>query len=345
MSFIEEADLAHVWKHAASCFDELDAARLFITGGTGFFGCWLLESLRFAKAQLGLRTEVVVLTRDPDAFRLKRPHLANMPGLTLLAGDVQRFTYPSGLFTHVIHAATEASAALNQEQPLMMLDTITQGTRHTLKFAEQAEARKFLLVSSGAVYGVQPPTLSHVDETYVGAPDPLEPMSAYGLGKRLAEHMSVVHAKQHDMEVKIARCFAFVGPYLPLTTHFAIGNFIHNALNQEAIHIQGDGAPYRSYLYAADLVIWLWVILCKGQPNRAYHVGSEEAVTLQELAHIVAGTTNVNLSVVVAKERDLSVLPSRYVPKTHRAQHELQLKQYVSLEDSIKRTIRWESKR
>jgi nucleoside-diphosphate-sugar epimerase len=338
---IEETDLAHIWQHATTCITELDSARLFITGGTGFFGCWLLESLRYAKTHLGLGTELVVLTRDPDAFMRKMPHLAKMPGLQLLAGDVTTFTYPEGKFTHVIHAATEASATLNQEQPLIMLDTITEGTRHTLDFAVQANVRKFLLTSSGAVYGVQPPTLSHVDETYFGAPDPLEATSAYGLGKQLAEHLCVVYSRQHGFEVKIARCFAFVGPYLPFMSHFAIGNFIHNAGQQNPIQILGDGSPYRSYLYAADLVVWLWMILCQGESGRAYNVGSEEAINLTDLANRVAQSAHVDLPVLIAKKPDPNALAARYVPQTQRAQKELQLRQCVSLEDSIQRTLRW----
>jgi len=341
MTPIDEIDLTHIWKHAASCIHELDSARLFITGGTGFFGCWLLESLRFAKAHLGLHTEVVVLSRNPREFEKKMPHLAQMPGLQLVAGDVARFEYPAGEFTHVIHAATEASVKLNQEQPLVMLDTITEGTRHTLNFAEQARVKKFLLVSSGAVYGVQPPTISHLDETYIGTPDPLDIASAYGLGKRLAEHLSVVYSRNYGLDVKIARCFAFVGPYLPLTTRFAIGNFIHNARTQSPIHILGDGSPYRSYLYAADLVIWLWVILCQGENRRAYNVGSDEAVNLADLANMVASASSSKLSVLVAKKSDPAVLPSRYVPQTLRARTELQLNQHVGLVDSIQRTLRW----
>lgn len=341
LPFIEETDLAHIWKHAAQCIPELNSARLFITGGTGFFGCWLLESLCYAKAHFGLQTELIVLTRDPQAFLKKMPHLASMPGLQLLAGDVTTFTYPSGEFTHVIHAATQASATLNEEQPLIMLDTITEGTQHTLEFAAQAKVQKFLLTSSGAVYGVQSPTVSHVNETCSNAPDPLQSTSAYGLGKRMAEHLCAVYAKQYGFEVKIARCFAFVGPYLPLTSHFAIGNFINNARQQNPIQILGDGSPYRSYLYAADLVVWLWTILCQGESGRAYNVGSEEAINMSDLATLIAQTASMKIPVVIAKKADPSALPARYIPQTRRAQNELNVRQHISLEDSIQRTLRW----
>ena len=338
---IEDADLAHIWLQASACITELHSARLFITGGTGFFGCWLLESLRFAKEHLGFQTEVVVLTRDPGAFIKKMPHLARMQGLELLEGDVTDFVYPQGEFTHVVHAATETNVGLNEEQSLILWDTITQGTRHVLNFAAQAQVKTFLLVSSGAVYGVQPPTLPRIDETYLGAPDPLEIRSTYGLGKRAAEHLGVMYAKRHDMHVKIARCFAFMGPYMPLTTHFAMGNFINNARQKKPIHILGDGSPFRSYLYAADLIVWLWVILCKGETGRAYNVGSEEAINLSTLATHVAQSVQDALPVFIAKQPNPEDLPARYVPDTQRAKNELQLQQSVSLSEGIQRTVRW----
>ncbi len=72
-------DLDHVLDHTRDLWDELRGERVFITGGTGFFGCWLLESLLWAQDRLGLGVEAVVLTRNPDAFRARAPHLAGIP--------------------------------------------------------------------------------------------------------------------------------------------------------------------------------------------------------------------------------------------------------------------------
>ena len=156
---------------------------------------------------------------------------------------------------------------MSDENPLLMLGSIVEGTRHTLEFARHSGTPKFLLTSSGAVYGRQPPTLTHIPEDYVGAPDPLDPRSVYGEGKRLAEQLCALYAQQYGVQSKIARCFAFVGPYLPLDIHFAVGNFIRDGLRGEPIKVEGDGMSFRSYLYAADLTIWLWTILFSGLPG------------------------------------------------------------------------------
>jgi len=344
MFSLPDDDLVHIWQHAPACLQDLDAARVLITGGTGFFGTWLVESLCFAKAQWGLHTEIVVLSRDPDAFLNRMPHLRSLPGLAWIEGDVTDFKFPEGVFTHVIHAATAASAALNEEHPMIMLDTIIQGTRRVLDFAIQASVKKFLLTSSGAIYGLQPPILSQIEETYLGTADPLQRTSAYGGGKWLAEHMATMYGQTYDLDIKIARCFAFVGPYLPLDTHFAIGNFMRNVLRQEPIYLHGDGSPYRSYLYAADLMIWLWRILCEGAPGCVYNVGSEDAIALGDLANRVAQFAKETVPVLIAKTPDPGQLPSRYVPSTQRAQRELSLQQWVSLDDGIQRTLGWNMK-
>jgi len=166
-------DLDHILDHTRELWDELRGQHIFITGGTGFFGCWLLESFIWVNEKLNLHAQATVLTRSSDAFRVKAPHLAKNEAISLIKGDVRTFDFPDETFSHVIHAATESSTQLNDENPLLMLDAIIEGTRHTLDFARSCDARKFLLTSSGAVYGRQPADMTHIPEDYSGAPDPM----------------------------------------------------------------------------------------------------------------------------------------------------------------------------
>jgi dTDP-glucose 4,6-dehydratase len=332
-------DLNHVLDYTRDLWEELRGERIFITGGTGFFGCWLLESFCYACDQLDLKTKAVVLTRTPDAFKKKAPHLANHSAVNLQKGNILDFMFPEGSFPFVIHAATQASAVLNRENPLLMFDTIVNGTQRVLDFASLHETRKFLLTSSGAVYGQQPSDLTHIPEKYTGAPDPMDPNSAYGEGKRAAEMLCCLYAKQSDLETKIARCFAFVGPYLPLDVHFAIGNFINDALKSGLIVIKGDGTPYRSYLYAADLAIWLWTILFKGQSCRTYNVGSDKGFSIAEIAQHVAEQFQQKPTIRISGNANLGKPLERYIPAISRSKNELELMQTISLNDAINRTI------
>ncbi|HBY09362.1 MAG TPA: epimerase, partial [Chloroflexi bacterium] len=307
--------------------------------GTGFFGCWLLESFLWINQRLNLNSQITVLTRSPETFIAKTPHLALAESVTLLADDVRNFVFPAGTFSYIIHAATEASAKLNTENPLLMLDTIVEGTRRMLDFSLACGAKKFLLTSSGAVYGKQPPDMTHIHEDYVGAPDPLDPKSAYGQGKRQAEHLCTLYVQKAPVEMKIARCFAFVGPYLPLDVHFAIGNFIRDGLRGGPIVILGDGTPQRSYLYAADLAIWLWTILFNGQSLRPYNVGSAESLSIVEIAVRVAEQFSPKVTVKV-RETPNSLKPvESYAPDNQRAKKDLALTPLVNLTDAIRKTI------
>src|SRR3989338_4961828 len=103
--------------------------------------------------------------------------------------------------------------------------------------------------------------MSRLPEEYFGAPYPADVKSAWGESKRAAEFICGYYADRYGLEIKIARCFSFVGPYLPLDIHYAVGNFIRDALKGGPLRIKGDGTPVRAYLYAADLAVWLWTIL------------------------------------------------------------------------------------
>jgi nucleoside-diphosphate-sugar epimerase len=335
------ADLDHVLAHTEHLWGDLRGARLFVTGGTGFFGCWLLETLLWANDRLELDASAVVLTRNGPAFTRKAPHLAGHSAVTLHPGDVRTFAFPEGSFSHVIHAATDSGIPLAEQDRLQLFDTIVEGTRRTLEFTHQSRASRLLFTSSGAVYGRQPSELTHVPEDFPGGPDPTDRHQVYGEGKRAAESLCALFASA-SLQPTIARCFAFVGPYLPLDAHFAAGNFIRDALNGGPIHVKGDGTPYRSYLYAADLAIWLWTILLKGAPMRPYNAGSEEAVTIAELASFVGGIGDVGVR--LAQHRIPGRAPERYVPSTRRAAGELALRPTIAVESALQRTMAWHLK-
>lgn len=333
-------DLDRVLQQAGSVFDELRGGRVFVTGGTGFFGAWLLETFVAANDRRRLGASVVVLTRDPEGFARKVPHVAHHASVTLVRGDVRSCAFPRGTFSHVVHAATQSSAIPGEAERLAFFDTIVEGTRRTLEFARQAGVSRFLLTSSGAVYGRQPETLTHVDEHYTGGPSTVNAGHAYAEGKRTAEMLCALYAGS-GLQPLIARCFAFVGPYLPLDAHFAIGNFVRDALQGQPIRVRGDGTAYRSYLYASDLAVWLWTILLRGTPLRPYNVGSEEAISIADLARLVARVLAPASPVEIAGTPATGAPVERYVPSTGRIREELGVSQTVDLEDAIARTAAW----
>ncbi len=335
---LPDEDLTLILEQTRDLWAELRGQQIFITGGTGFFGCWLLESFARANQSLGLGARAVVLTRNPGVFAAKVPHLTCRSDIELVSGDVRDFVFPAGIYSHVIHAGTATNEAV---EPQEMFDTIVDGSRRVLQFAAERGTRKLLFVSSGAVYGRQPSDLTHIPEDFGGGPDPLDVASAYGEGKRAAEQLSMLATQRTHCAVKVARCFAFVGPHLPLDGQFAIGNFIRDVLAGQPIQVRGDGTPYRSYLYAADLVAWLWTILVRGTPARAYNVGSNQAVSIAQLAELVQTALNCAQPVRVNQSPVPGQPSSRYVPDVNRAATELGLQGAIPLNEAICRTANW----
>src|SRR5260221_68375 len=318
----------------------LAGKRIFMTGGTGFIGRWMVSACAGANRRLGLNARVDVLTGDQDAFARREPELAAAQGLRFVRGNVLSLAVPETSYDFVLHAATDASAHLNEHDPLKMFDTIVEGTRRALDFAVACKAERFFFFSSGAVYGAQPWELTHVPETYVGAPDLTSHRSAYGEGKRAAEMLCTIYARQHGLDIINARIFALLGPLLSLDIHFAAGNFIRDAMAGKAIVIEGAGRAVRSYLYAADLTAWLWTMLLRAPPGAIYNVGSEESVSIAELAERVARLLKAPGFEILGRE-DPGWNPGRYVPATQKIRNELGVVPTVGLDEAIVRTARW----
>lgn len=312
---------------------ELAGSRLFITGGTGFFGIWLMESIAAANDALKVGVGATVLSRDPGRFATHNPRLAARPEFAWLAGHAESFTFPANRHDYVIHLATASAAEVGAGDTAPTMATLL-GMQRVLQFTRACGARRLLLASSGAVYGRQPPELSHLPETHAGAPNPQHVASAYGEIKRMSELMC---ALTRDLDCVIARGFSFVGPGLPLGGKFAIGSFIRDALAGGPIRVHGDGTPIRSYLYAADLVIWLLTLLLKGRSNRPYNVGSDQAISLAELAREVAATT-YGSAVEIAHAPGPA---ERYVPEIQRARTELGLNVLIPLSQALSQTVEW----
>jgi dTDP-glucose 4,6-dehydratase len=334
-------DLEHVLTHTETFWEELKGERIFITGGTGFFGKWFLESFIHANERLNLKAKAVVLSRDASRIKDDAPHLAENSSIEFHHGDVRDFKFPAGAFSHVIHAATtSAEETFRNEPPLSKYETVADGTRRTLEFAAQCKVRKLLLTSTGGAYGPQPGDLAMIPESYNGAPDITRPVSsALGEAKRVAELLTRIYSEKGKYEAKICRCFTFIGPYLQLDIHYAAGNFIRDALRGGPVVVRGDGSAVRSFLYSADLMVWLWTALFKGEAGRLYNVGSEREVSIGELAQLVASRAGVPV-VFENNERDLPTSSSpHYVPSVQRITTELGVKELIGLEEAIDRTL------
>lgn len=336
---IVQKDIEFIFEIIGADLNRLQGKRLLITGGTGFIGTWLLETIYWLNKNSSQSCKVYVPTRNPAAFTSKAPHLASSPDIVLLSGDVVDFNYPDDECDFVIHAAAPAEPKAIKQNFLGVAETIVQGTRHVLKLTKQKNIESFLFVSSGAVYGVQPPDLEKVPEDYCGAPDLTNIRTAYGEAKRYAEMLCTLYYQIYGLPIHIARPFTFVGPYQDLNAGFAITDFIRDGLEGGPLTIHGDGTTVRSYCYAADMTAMLWKILLNSPVGRVYNVGSDKSISILELANKVASVFNTDIEVMSKPQPNIK--PARYVPDITRGRSELGMDLNVDIDTAIKRTISW----
>lgn len=316
----------------ARVWEALRGRSIFVTGGTGFVGSWLVEALLQARKNHAPGLSVTVLSRDPGVFLGAYPQLAADAALRLHRGDLASFSFPNGRFDLAVHAALPVAEAAAGG----LAAIARQGAQRVVEFA-QAQAlglQGLLHVSSGAVYGRQPAGLARLREDTPW--DLAGPGNDYTQAKRLEEQVF----RESRVGCVTARCFALIGPRLSPASGTAAAQFIAQAAAGHTVTVEGDGLALRSYQYAADMAAWLLTLLALGQPRRAYNVGSEETIGMADLARKVSDRAGGGPVQVLGRSAP-GRAGTRYIPDTVRARDELGLRNCVSLDDAIARTLRW----
>jgi nucleoside-diphosphate-sugar epimerase len=332
-------DLDQILNETEPSLRKIANQSVLLTGGTGFIGTWLTKSWSHAAKNWASTGRLVIVSRDPQAFA--RQHGALSDKVTFVRGDIRSIDLRNtGQFDLVVHAATPARATINSNSPDEMLSIILDGQRNVIEQVSGSGRPRVLFTSSGAVYGPQPADIDRVPETQLTGPDPLNPLAAYHEGKRMAELLLSIAARHGLIESVVARLFAFVGPFLPLDEHFAVGNFIRDALGGGPIIVKGDGLTVRSYQYPTDMVRWLWTLADKAIPQRAYNVGSDQGLSMREIAIAVAEACGVE-EIRVLGTPDTTKPIDRYLPDVTRVAGELGLINNVEFKDALRRTITW----
>jgi len=314
--------------------------RILLTGGTGFIGSWLLEVMQGVNDDLNIGMQFSVLTRNSVAAKNNHPNLFDRDDTFVLEGDILGPIKHKGSWDICIHAATDVESSLQAIDPLATFKSIADGAENVLAFSKSSGVSRFVLLSSGAVYGAQPQHLEKIPEDYLGVPKDLDSRSAYGCGKKAAEWIATSY-KCDDFEPVIARIFALIGPGMPQKGSFAAGNFLEDVLHKRSIAIKGDGSSIRSYLYMADLCVWLLNIMVFGKSGMAYNVGSESPCSILELANLFSRYLGDNHIEKISISKATNNLPSRYVPNTTLARQDLGLTEYTPIDIAIQKTFQW----
>jgi len=341
-----QEDCAEVAADSISSLAKLKGECVFITGGTGFIGTWLVEMIGFLNDNYGFNTKLILLSERAHSFSAKAPHLAMRSDVTLIERDVRDIVELPNEVALIIHAAGNPDNRLHASDPLRTMRVIANGTDSVLAAASQLpNLKRFLNISSGLIYGPQPLELASIPESYRGGPDCDSMASVYSEAKRFAETICSAYRSQYKMGIVTVRPFAFIGPYQLLDKPWAINNFIRDSLMGGPIRILGDSETVRSYMYPSDMALWLLRILVDGTPGLAYNIGSPHGVTLRELSEKIASNFSVRPEIISRVLTNGNLHRSIMVPDVTFAETTLNLRLKVDIDEAVKRTLLWHKQR
>ncbi|MBI3891529.1 MAG: NAD-dependent epimerase/dehydratase family protein [Candidatus Wallbacteria bacterium] len=315
---------------------------ILVTGGTGFVGTWLAETLACLNDDFGFKLKVALLSRSVDRFKVVYPHLGNRPDFRLIRADVRNIYDLPSETNWLVHAASTPDSRFHSTNPVETMTVIADGTVAVIRGLDRcSNFKKFLQISSGLVNGAQPLNLERMPEVFAGSSAFGTVSSAYVEAKRFAETYCAAARSQQRLPIVTARPFAFIGPYQSLETPWAINNFIRDALLGNDIRVLGDGQTVRSYMYGSDMAVWLLKILTSGTPGASYNVGNPEGITLERVARLISERFIPNPGVRLHTSESNANQRSILVPDVTLAMKTLRVSITTPLEPAIDKTIRW----
>jgi nucleoside-diphosphate-sugar epimerase len=335
---VPAGDLAEILESSRARFEKLPSSKILVCGATGFVGTWLTSSLLQANEEMNLGLEIVIISRDADSAKKRlAPHPKDP--LTIVTGDLAGVQNPLAAlgheFTHILHLATPTVAATGSLDDTRHASTV-EGARNLVEYASKLSAPPVLVhTSSGGVYGKQPLSLERIEEGWDNKNLEIE-ISAYGRAKLQAENLIGEASREGIVRAANPRLFAFLGPHLPLDAHFAVGNFMRDALEGTPISVEGNPSTTRSYLYPTDMTDWLLAILVEPH-EEILHVGSRIPVHMSELAQKISEAFNRTPISYLGTD----VPASNYVPETQVIQSIYGVNQRIGLVEAIVRWAKW----
>ncbi|MDB5002303.1 MAG: hypothetical protein JWQ34_528 [Mucilaginibacter sp.] len=318
---------------------------ILVTGGTGFMGKWIAESVLLLNQEHSFNIKLYILARNLLDYKEEVPHLAKQSFITLIEQDVRNVSNLPEDINYVIHAAGSPDNRKHATNPLKTIDTIYKGTHAVLDACLRLSAlNKVVHISSNSVYGHIADHVDKIKETQMGALDCNSVNAAYSEGKRLSETVCAIYRNQQKLPIVIVRPFAFIGPYQGLEKPWAINNFIRDGILGGPIRILGNEETVRSYLYGSDMAFWLLKVLAGGKSGATYNIGGDESVSLKSLAAKVTSNFSQKIDVLVRYSKQYPPHPSVSIPDTRTIKTELKVSQVFDFEASLKKTIDWYKK-
>lgn len=319
----------------------LSNAHLFISGGTGFLGTWLLELIAVLNEQYHFNTQVTVFSRSAPDFAQRHKHLSRRNEFRFIEGDIRYLSELPRETNFIIHAAALTDRRLFASNPTVVGEVNAVGAIRLLRAANLLEdVKKLVLVSSGLVYGRQALSEELINENYISGFPCDSANAVYAESKRFAEVMASSFASEAKLPLVIVRPFAFVGPYQSLELPWAVTDFIRDSLAGRPIKIMGDGSTVRSLMYASDYAYWTLAALARGHERGTYNIGSPHPIDLLSLARMVTQQF-MPPPEILTRVGQSGYESTRLVPCVDKACRDLGVEVTVPLAEAVQKTITW----
>jgi dTDP-glucose 4,6-dehydratase len=320
---------------------KLALTRIAVTGGTGFLGTWIAETIAALNDEYDLKITLDLYARNTIEWEKKYPYLSSRADIGLYSQDIRSSFQFRSETNYVIHAAGIPNNRVHASDPLRVVQTTVEGIKNTLDAATQLDNLiRFVNVSSSLVSGVPNREGNLAESDYFAIPSGQLHM-VYMDAKRSAESIATIYRSQLRMPISTIRPFTFTGPHQSLDRPWAINSFLSDALMGRNIRIHGDGSVRRSYLYGSDAAWWTLASLVNGADGAVYNLGSPVAISHIELAQLISEKINPKPSIELnSASSKMGQLDELYPSLTH-TQSRLGVIQTCKLDDAIDKTWRW----
>jgi UDP-glucuronate decarboxylase len=354
-----DEDLDAICTDLTAEFGAMSGGRLLVTGGGGFLGYYLVQSILHWNDTRAAGGKINIAVYDNYARGVPEwlEALRGRPDLELRRHDmIEPLPRDIGHFDYVVHAAGIASPIYYRAQPLKCIDANVNGLRNLLDYAVAERERGqplsgFLFYSSSEIYGDPQPTAIPTPEDYRGNVSCTGPRACYDESKRFGETLCVVYAKQEGIPVRMARPFNNYGPGLKITDGRVISDFAKDIFAGRDIIMLSDGKPTRTFCYATDAITGYFKVLVRGSTGEPYNIGIDRPeISIANLADLVVKAAGdicgYRGKVVLGKSTEADYLidnPDRRCPDIDKARNELDFAPKVLTEDGIYRSLIWYS--
>jgi len=353
---VVEKDLSYICRNLEDEFARMSNKRLLITGGGGFLGFYLVQSvLSWNKKRSDQSIRLVILDnfiRGASDWLIK---LGEGEELRLVKHDISK-SLPKyiGDFEYIIHAASIASPTFYRKYPIETMDANVNGLRILLEYAVEQQERNramdgFLFLSSSEIYGDPPPENIPTPEHYNGNVSCTGPRACYDESKRFGETLCVNFACQYGLPIKTVRPFNNYGPGLKITDRRVIPDFARDVLAERDIVMFSNGSPTRTFCYVADAIVGYFKVLVKGRKGEAYNIGVEEPeISIGDLADRIVilakelfGYQGKVVCRISSDSEYLTDNPNRRCPSIAKARTEVGYNPSISIDEGLRRLLIW----